>query len=446
MNTEQPTWRAGVATICITPDLPAEMAGYFHSRIADRVARDLYATALAVERNGTCVVFVSADLIAMTDEICAPAFEYAAREYGIPPANCFACATHTHTGPEVRRESPIPACEGYLKAVPDRITDVVKRALDDLSPAYLTVGTTRAPGLAHNRLSRCADGTEVFGRQFGNSPVIGAAGPIEDLLQTLNVYDEDKRLRAMVVSFACHPDISGGGSATAIDSDWPGEMADYLRRVHGQDLACLFLQGPAGDVNQNDARGETPRLTPPGRSTIARGVAGAALYSTEIAAPLAGETVAGRRETIDLPYYVRDDTLRGLVETLRRKGDGATYFERNLVKRVDGWDKEGRVDHVDVTCLRIGDLCVVATPGEMFTAWGMEIRRYSPARNTFVVELAGSHDGLTGYIPTSDQALRGARAKGGYGALPVMSQKHTPAAGQMMVEAAIRMLHELWSD
>ena len=84
-------------------------------------------------------------------------------------------------------------------------------------------------------------------------------------------------------------------------------------------------------------------------------------------------------------------------------------------------------------------------PGEIFTGWGLEIKRYSPARQTFVVELARSH-GSVGYKATVDQCVRGARCKGAYGALPCLSQRHGIEAGQRMAEAAIAMLYELWPD
>ena len=120
------------------------------------------------------------------------------------------------------------------------------------------------------------------------------------------------------------------------------------------------------------------------------------------------------------------------------------HFEQNLIKRVEGWQKDGQVDHVEITALRIGDLAIAALPGEIFTGWGLEIKRYSPARHTMIAELASSHNGLTGYKATSDQALRGARGKGAYGTLPTMSQRHCSASGQMMTDSAIALLHELW--
>lgn len=443
MAQEPAVCRAGVKRVCITPDLPSYMAGYFHHRIAENVARDLYATALAIESNGHYVVIVATDLIAMTDEICMPAFEKASERWNIPLKNFMACASHTHTGPEIRRGGNNPVNEKYNAKLPSLIDEAVTGALENMFDAVLSIGRTRAPGLAHNRLSRCADGSEIFGRQVEGSKVIGPAGPKDDSVQTIGVYDSNKKLRAVVVDFACHPDLSGGGNATAIDSDWPGEMADYLMRIQGDDIACLFLQGTAGDINHTDNRAETPRWIPGGKSAVARGVAGSALYSLETSETLGEISIGAERRELEIPFYTRDKTLFDLVERLRAKGDKATYFEQNLIKRVDNWDKDGEVDIIPVSCIRIGDIAIAALPGEIFTAWGLEIKRYSPAKYTMVVELASS-DGKTGYKPTSDQALRGARGKGAYGALPTLSQKHCPAAGQMMTEAAIEMLHELW--
>ena len=274
-------YRAGVARFCITPDLPCEMAGYFHSRLAESVARDLYASVLVLEADGQCVVIVATDLIAMTDELCMPAFEEASRKCGIPLANFVACASHTHTGPEVRRGSHISCCENAIGSIAERITEAILTALENRFDAVVCVGATQAPGLAHNRLSRCADGSEIFGRQFASSEVIGPAGPEDDSVQVLSVYDMDKALRAVAVNFACHPDLSGGGQAKAIDADWPGEMCEHLMQVRGTDVVCLFLQGTAGDINHSDPRAAEPRWLPGGRSSVARGVAGAALYAME---------------------------------------------------------------------------------------------------------------------------------------------------------------------
>jgi hypothetical protein len=56
--------------------------------------------------------------------------------------------------------------------------------------------------------------------------------------------------------------------------------------------------------------------------------------------------------------------------------------------------------------LRIGDLGIAAIPNEVFAATGLDIKRKSPLKQTFTIELA---NGCEGYIPPPDQ-----HALGGY--------------------------------
>ena len=164
------------------------------------------------------------------------------------------------------------------------------------------------------------------------------------------------------------------------------------------------------------------------------------------AIPLDNLMISCIKRELEVPYYVRDNNLDQLIDELKQKGENTTYFEKNIIKRVEQWQNDGKTDRFNISCMRIGDIAIVAMPDEIFTGWGLEIKRYSPARQTFIIELASSPDGLTGYRPTSDQALRAARGKGAYGALPILSLKHCPTSGQMMTDAVISILHELWPE
>ena len=61
---------------------------------------------------------------------------------------------------------------------------------------------------------------------------------------------------------------------------------------------------------------------------------------------------------------------------------------------------------VKVQALRIGDIGIVAIPCEVFTEIGLEIKKASPLKHTFTIELA---NGYNGYLPTAAQ-----HALGGY--------------------------------
>jgi len=61
---------------------------------------------------------------------------------------------------------------------------------------------------------------------------------------------------------------------------------------------------------------------------------------------------------------------------------------------------------VKVQAMRIGDIGIAAIPCEVFTETGLEIKKTSPLKNTFTIELA---NGYNGYLPTPAQ-----HALGGY--------------------------------
>jgi hypothetical protein len=56
-------FKAGAASVVITPKVGTPMAGYYNFRAATGVLDDLYAKALVVEQDGAKAAFVTLDLI-----------------------------------------------------------------------------------------------------------------------------------------------------------------------------------------------------------------------------------------------------------------------------------------------------------------------------------------------------------------------------------------------
>ena len=102
----------------------------------------------------------------------------------------------------------------------------------------------------------------------------------------------------------------------------------------------------------------------------------------------------------------------------------------------DNWQFDGKIAHVPVQVMQCGDIIFVGLPGEIFTSWGLEIKHWSPAKFTVVVELA---NGYFQYIPTTDQAQRGA-----YGAKPILSRCLEAEAGRKMADRVQVMMHEIF--
>lgn len=433
---EPATCYAGCAQRAITPPVGVSLAGYFHDRVSTSVRDDLYARVVVLEHEGARLAFVSCDLISVTEQVTAPAKARIVEKAGIPPERVLICATHTHTGPEVRANSVVPSSEAWVKALPERIAEAVCTAADSMIPVTLRPGITCVEGLSFNRLFRLKDGSEQFGTRGRDDEVITEAGPIDPELQTLSVVDGEGDLRALLINFALHPDVVGGGSADFISADWPGEMANNVAAVYGDHVVTLFLQGTAGDIN-HAPHGAThlPRGGPRKCAQLGRALAGAAMYAAERAEPMEHLAIAGQIETLSIPYYTRDAQFMEEIERIKQGEMGP--FERYLVQRAESWPYDGKEAAVPVQALRVGDVGLIGLPAEIFVRIGLEIKHFSPAPFTFVVELANAR--ASTYVPTTDQAERGA-----YGAKPILSRWLCADAGRRMSDAALVMLHRLW--
>jgi hypothetical protein len=95
--------------------------------------------------------------------------------------------------------------------------------------------------------------------------------------------------------------------------------------------------------------------------------------------------------------------------------------------------REGETLPLEVQVFRLSkELAIVTLPGEVFVELGLAIKRASPFKTTLVIELA--NDG-PGYIPT-----RKAFAEGSY---ETVNSRIQPGGGEMLVDAAVRLLKEL---
>jgi len=97
-------WKAGVATVAITPEQEIWMAGYGgRKKPSDGVVQDLYAKALALEdQSGVRFVFVTMDLIGVLRGVRDSVARKVEEDFKLPPAYLLLNASHTHCGPEYR--------------------------------------------------------------------------------------------------------------------------------------------------------------------------------------------------------------------------------------------------------------------------------------------------------------------------------------------------------
>src|SRR2546426_810430 len=104
-----------------------------------------------------------------------------------------------------------------------------------------------------------------------------------------------------------------------------------------------------------------------------------------------------------------------------------------------GWPRRRRgtamEEPVEVQALAIGDVALVALPGEFFAESGLRLRGRSPFRHTIPI---GYADGGVGYVPPAS-----AFAEGGYETRLAPWSRVAPEAEALVIGAAVDLLREL---
>jgi neutral ceramidase len=199
-------WKAGVASVKITPEKPMWMSGYAsRTQPSEGVALDLYAKALALEdAEGRRLVMLTMDLIGIPQGLRRQVEEECAQKYKLPAEGLLLNASHTHCGPEFHvgatmylevMDHQSPDAEEYGAKLERQLVDLAGEALGKLAPAHLHYTHSRC-GFAMNRRFPTLRG-------YNNSPY--PEGPVDHDVPVLEVTGADgKQLLAVMFGYACH--------------------------------------------------------------------------------------------------------------------------------------------------------------------------------------------------------------------------------------------------
>lgn len=245
-NEPQATWKAGVASVVITPQDSMWMAGYAaRKKPSEGKVHDLHAKALALEDvQGTRLVIVTVDLIGVPRALRDRLEKEVGQRYALPPEGLLINASHTHCGPELRATKAslyglpperVRQCEAYLESLQGKLLALVGQALDNLNPARLFYSHGRA-GFAMNR--RLPTERGVLNRPNPN-------GPVDHDVPVLRVDSLEGELQAVLFGYACHNTTL---SFYRFCGDYAGFAQQYLEAEH-PGATAMFMAGCGADQN-----------------------------------------------------------------------------------------------------------------------------------------------------------------------------------------------------
>ena len=427
--------QAGAATIDITPPLGCHMCGYFNDRVAADIHDPLSARAIVLDDGDVRLALVVCDLIDIPADVVLASKARIARDSGIPPEHVLISATHTHTGPSIVGALGTPREEEYGQYVSVRMADTVALALNRMQPAEMAFTAGSCPEEVHNRRWHMRDGSVRMNPGYANSDRIRPAGPTDPELGLMILRTPERRPIAVLANLALH--YVGATASTWISADYFAEFGRALQRCAGAEFVAIMTNGCQGNVNNCDFT-NPPRTHPHAYfqvERVANVVAAEAwrvwnllredAFTTSV--PLQGRLTM-------LPFQARSASAEELCAAERllageaNPTDTEWVYARELVLVSQGpaeWD-------VAIQALRLGDLGVVAFPGEVFCEFGLDAKARSPFAQTMVVGIA---NGSIGYVAT-DQAL----AEGSYETRLCRHVRAPKGTGQLWVDTATDLL------
>lgn len=416
------SFRAGAAISNITPDLGDQIVGGFIPVPSSYVHDELHARCLVLDDGKNKVALVVCDLLGVHRSLCQEAAKLVEEATGIPPSHLLISATHTHSATSAIGGFPRGyysdvELADYQRFVARRIADGVRRALHVLRPAEMAFGTVEAPEHVFNRRWFLKEGTmpvNPFGETTervkmnpgaGSPNLVEPAGPTDPTVSFVAVRETGGRMLSVYSAYSLH--YVGGCGDADISADYYGMYSEALKKMQkGAEeepaFVAMMANGTSGDVNNVNFRKPRPRREPYAQmSDVARDIAlkvNAALSGLEWKADV---TVDARLQEPGIRWRVVEPELLKWAEALEpnpwgkrpTKTDLSTLYAGRVL-RLNAASPETKAP---VQVLRIGEVCIGTSPCETFAETGLEFKKRSPFKNSFMVELA---NGYYGYLPT----------------------------------------------
>jgi len=241
-------WKAGIAAIKITPEIPLPMAGYdSRTKPFTNIEHDIYAKALALEdEQGQRAVLITTDLLGLSRAIAEPVCERIEKNTKLTRSQILLNSAHTHSAPRLsldeHPESGVTIEDwrnvmAYTRKLQDQLVEVATQAVSQLEPAKLSWSS----GVAHFAMSR---------REFTPRGIIlgvNPRGPVDRSVPVLRVDSAEGKLRAVLFGYACH-NTTLTQTNYSLCGDYAGFAQAYIQERQSGAQA-MFMIGCGGDAN-----------------------------------------------------------------------------------------------------------------------------------------------------------------------------------------------------
>ena len=200
--------KAGFGRVNVNPPMGIPISGYFKPRFAEAILDDLEISVLALECGETRTLLINVDNLGIEQVLCGEYRKAVSEKTGVPMENIIIAETHTHTGPEMKRDSENELIRDYVKFMGIRMVDAAQFAIDDLKDAKMGYGKGTAPNVAFVRRYVMKDGSVKTNPGVNNPDIVRPIGDTDESVNVLR-FDREGAESLVFVNFANHPDVVG---------------------------------------------------------------------------------------------------------------------------------------------------------------------------------------------------------------------------------------------
>jgi hypothetical protein len=423
------TLYASATHVDITPELGHNLAGWIDVRPASRQESPIMAHIIALRSEENRVIFISCDLVGMDENLRKRIETIVQEQCDVPPQNLFILPTHNHYGPSVSGSYADNAERSgqelaYTEELITKFTTAARTAMDGLQPAHLSISYGEDATYCQNDRFWRKDGTiNWVGKR--DKEFVKDSGPLDPQIGILRIADENDQTLAILYNYACHANAAEEDGFSAISWDWPGYASQVIETVIGGE--ALYMAGTSGNIHplrEGDAR------------VMGKKIGDLVIEKTRNSAPISTTPLLVGCQEMVLPardFSTFDPHQIELICSQLWDEETRVKVQSIFMKILEDLKTNGLPDQIrQLRVVTVGDMAFVFIPGELFVELGMEIRKRSPFKHTFVVE---SLSESLGYIPT-----RIAYEEGGY--QPAVGTRLAPGGGELIVEKALALLRE----
>jgi hypothetical protein len=425
---------AAAVDIEVSDSLP--IGGWITPRYTSGSDAPIRVQVIVISDGNTKVCMGSCDVTNLHRDILDEIGREVEAKYGIPFNNFMLGATHSHGSPVQTSWSDKTADQTFNLAIKKAVIEAIGLANNKLNNAgemdcYFALGNAT---IGQNSRLIMDDSSILWVPTIYKFGYNRPTGPYDPELPVLAFKDKQGKLETIVFNHSTH-NINMPNPVPSRSPSFYGTASQDIEKEFGGTV--VFLPGAEGSTHVFDDCPTSERVY-----RVEEGIKKA--YSKADKKEIDRLASVKREFEFTIMTFneeeqdkaVSDYCNRWLKESIFWHADPEPIIQSFRNGRSKIASLQGKTQKSWLQVIQIGDIAFVGVPGELFAELGMEIKRRSPFRYTYIVGIANDY---IGYLP-DDEAFD----LGGYQTWATRSYSER-GTGESIVNQAVEILDSLYA-